>query len=108
MAIDKARLRSHARAGAQVTDAQIQDCLESAAEMLKELIGRKVVPPKSYDRAHLLVANEMLQQDLAPNGILNQQYDDGDGSVPIRIGRDPLTPAYPILAPFGVARMVAW
>lgn len=108
MTVDKAKLRSHARAGAQVTDAQLNDCLEAAAEQLKEFIGRKVVPPKSYDRAHLLVANEMLQQDMAPNGILNQQYDGGDGSVPLRIGRDPLTPAYPILAPFGVSKMVAW
>lgn len=108
MTVDATKLRNHAHAGPQITDEELNDCLESAAELLKELIGRKVVPPKTYDRALLLVANEQLQQDLAPNGLLNQQFDNGTEAIPIRIGRDPLTPAYPILEPFGVYRMVAW
>lgn len=108
MTVDATKLRNKARVGGQVTDAELNDCIESAAELLKELIGRKVVPPKTYDRAWLLVANEMLQQDMAPNGLVNQQFDNGTEAIPIRIGRDPLTPAYPILEPFGVAKMVAW
>jgi len=108
MALDAARLRAHANAGLQISDTQLNDCLETAGELLKELIGDKVVPPKTLERAQMLVANECLQQDLAPNGLLNQQFDAGTETVPIRIGRDPLTPAYPLLAQFGVGPMVAW
>lgn len=108
MALDAAKLRNHAHAGGQVSDDELNDCLESAAELLKELIDKKVVPSKTLERAQMLVANEMLQQDLAPNGLLNQQFDNGNETIPIRIGRDPLRPAYPLLAPFGVGPMVAW
>lgn len=98
-----AALRAHARAGATVTDAVLQNCIDTATDLVNDYIGEVLVPAARVDRAVLLVANECLQQNLSPNGVLNQQYDAGDGSVPLRIGRDPMTPAYPLLPPLGFA-----
>jgi hypothetical protein len=61
------------------------------------------IPVKVMDRALLLVTIEQLNQDNAPNGVLNQAFTDGLGdgaSTPIRISRDPMKPALPILAPW--------
>lgn len=62
-----------------------------------------VVPTEVVDRAVLLVAVEQFNQDNAPNGVLNQAFDLGVGdtvSTPIRVSRDPMKPAYPLLAPW--------
>lgn len=99
--VNVAELRAHARAGANVSDADLQDCIDTAVELVMGYIGDAEVAETRIDRSVLLVANECLQQNMAPNGILNQQYDDGDGSAPLRIGRDPMTPAYPLLPPLG-------
>lgn len=65
------------------------------------------VPAEAYDKAVLLVTVEAINQSLAPNGVLNQVYDGGAGdlvSTPLRISRDPLKPAYPVLAPWTSGR----
>lgn len=93
-------LREHARAGAGVTDAVLNQCIAVAEDAVKRHIGTAVIPSATLERAKLLAANECLQQNLSPNGVLNQQYDLGDGSTPLRVGRDPLTPVYPLLARF--------
>lgn len=93
-------LRAHAKVGAGVSDAILGQCIEVADEAVKRHVGAAVIPPATLERAKLLAANECLQQNMSPNGVLNQQYDLGDGSTPLRIGRDPLTPVYPLLARF--------
>lgn len=98
-----ANLRRLVGAGAAITDATLQEYLDEAAGELGPYVEDKIVeaiPDGTFGRAQLIVAVEMYNQDKAPNGILNQQYDAGDGlvSTPIRIGSDPLRPAYPILA----------
>ena len=54
------------------------------------------VPAAVYDEAVLRSAAEMFNQSEAPNGVINQQFEDG-GAAPIRIGVDPLRPAYPLV-----------
>src|SRR5688572_14333953 len=100
MAVTADQLRVHAKVSASVTDAVLNQCIAVADELLKTYIGVNVVPPATLERANLLAANECLQQNIAPNGVLNQQYDQGDASTPLRIGRDPLNPAYPLLAAY--------
>ena len=69
---------------------------------LTAALGEKRLPVEVWDEAHLVAAAEIFHQRKAPNGVLNQQYSTGDGSaaVPVRISRDPLKPAYPILRPW--------
>lgn len=87
------------------SDGVLQVCLdESAALVDRYLEGHGDVdepPPAAIlDRAYLLVAAELFNQRQAPNGYLNQQFDAPDGiqSEPIRISRDPLAAARPLLA----------
>lgn len=93
-------LRRKVGAGTTVADEDLQDILDSASALLVEYVGDAEVDDVILTRAQLLVAVEMYHQDKAPNGIVNQQYDtaDGLGVAPVRIGRDPLAPAYPLLA----------
>jgi hypothetical protein len=102
MAVDVTTLRRKVGAGATVYDADLQSILDAASALLTEYVGDAEIGDAILDRAQLLVAAEMFHHDKAPNGIVNQQYDtaDGTGVTPIRIGRDPLAPAYPLLAPF--------
>lgn len=96
--VTAADLRTHAGAGASISDAVLVACITTAEEAIKTHIADAIIPPATLERAKLLAANECLQQNLSPNGVLNTQYDLGDGATPIRIGRDPLTPVYPLLA----------
>lgn len=108
------------RAQVNTTESQLDD---DAAELLlavalalveKHVLGddsddelTDVVPPEVVDRAVLLVAAEEFAQDSAPNGIVNQAFSDALGdaaSTPIRVSRDPMKPAYPILAPWASGR----
>lgn len=58
------------------------------------------VPEEIYDEAHLAVAVEIVNLSAAPNGVLMQQYADSAEAVPIRLSRDPMSPARPLLAPW--------
>lgn len=55
------------------------------------------VPPTVLNRAYLEVGSELYNRRSAPNGI--SQFTSADGSA-IRVARDPLVAARPILAPF--------
>lgn len=88
-----------------VPDTEITQALAVASALVNEHLGEaaSTIPREVVDRAVLLVAIEEINQDKAPNGVLNQTYDVGTGDVtstPVRIGRDPMKPAYPILAPW--------
>lgn len=99
MAVTAEDLARHINARADTPG--LDDLLATAATLLQQYVADAIedVPDETFDRAHLLVAAELHFQDQAPNGVLNQQYDVGDTTVstPIRINRDPLTPAYPVL-----------
>jgi hypothetical protein len=103
VAVDKEQVREHVGAGADQLD-ECEACLLVVRELLDEHLrdggADGQVPDHVYDRALLLSAAELFNQGQAPNGVLNQQYDSGDGLgavTPIRIGADPLRPAYPLV-----------
>lgn len=74
--------------------------LATANSLVSTYAGSATIPDTVLDEAVLAVAAEVFSQRNAPNGVLNQQYPsaDGGGLMPVRIGADPLRPAYPLLA----------
>jgi hypothetical protein len=108
VAVTKEELRSFVGADTSA-DVECQSCLDVTKVLLDNYLAADAAPPLEtavptalYDRAHLLAAAEMFNQGQAPNGVENQQFDDGGASgyrvgVPVRIGSDPLRPAYSLL-----------
>lgn len=97
-----------AKMGGSVTalsNADIELAMGVAQALIDEHVGTPTpaVPTTVMDRALLLVTIEQLNQDNAPNGVANQAFTDGFGdttAAPVRISRDPMKPALPILAPW--------
>lgn len=60
------------------------------------------IPVAVYDQALLAMAVDEFNRRQAPNGILTQQFDLGDGGVaaPVRVSSDPLRAARPLLSPW--------
>ena len=90
---------------------ECQRCLAEAEDLLGKHItdgGTEIeeIPAAVYDRAVLVTAAELFNQSKSPNGFVNQQFEDGSGAI-VRLSRDPLGPAYPLLsrwvAPLGFA-----
>ena len=63
-----------------------------------------LVPVEVLDRATREVCSDLFARRNAPNGIVNTQFAGADGpaSMPARLHRDPLVPAYPLLARWAV------
>ena len=95
-------LRAEVGAGASVSDAKLQGCLDLALELVRRHVTQEVfltLPSVIADQAVLVVAAEIFHQRKAPNGVLNQAFSGPDGgSFPVRIGADPMRPAYPLLS----------
>ncbi|MDQ6524324.1 hypothetical protein RB608_11965 [Nocardioides sp. LHD-245] len=117
MAVTKEQVREELNASTvAVSDTKINAELVVAEKQVNKYLGGPddgavpdplPVPTEIYDKAVLLVTTEAINQSLAPNGVLNQVYDVGMGEVtstPVRIGRDPLKPAYPVLGPWTSGR----
>lgn len=104
MTVTKEQVRAKLGASiASVPDDDVDLALSVAGALITAHVGEANVPIDVLDRAKLLVAVEQINQDKAPNGVVNQAYATGEGDVvstPVRIGRDPMKPAYPILAPW--------
>lgn len=80
-------------------DAFIGKCLEEALELVTAFIGSATVPPATKDRAVLETGSELYHRRNAPNGVAQFAAFDG---APIRVARDPMVGAYPILGRFMV------
>lgn len=75
----------------------IDSCWAEAVVLVEGFVGTKEIPDEIMDRAYLEVGSELFHRRSAPNGIA--QFASFDGS-PVRVARDPMVAAYPILAPF--------
>jgi len=87
----------------EVTDEYVAQCWEEAQALVDAYVGLATVPAAVLDRAYLEVGSELLHRKNAPNGIA--QFNTFDGSA-IRVARDPMVGAYPLLkrfVGFGVA-----
>lgn len=77
---------------------------DEASELIDVFVGTTTVPATIIDRARIVVGAELYGQRAAPNGIA--QFATFDGNNAIRVARDPMTGAYPLLGryvPLGLA-----
>lgn len=89
--------------GAPATDPYLATCVEEASEMVKHAIGGATVPMEIQRLAAREVAADIYHRRSARNGVAG--FDDTDlAPAPVRINRDPMVAARPILRPYlGVA-----
>ena len=96
MAVTLADLQSYIGTGE--TGDFIEGCLTSGQKLVENYVGAVVsVPTEIVDQATLIVSSELFHRRSAPNGIA--QFASMDGQ-PVRMGKDPMTAAYPLLLPF--------
>lgn len=90
---------AHYVGGVPPTD-YLEACAAEATALVDRHLGaaRDQVPTTVRDRAVLEVAAELYHRKSAPNGIKN--YTDMDGTAAVRVARDALVAARPLLAPY--------
>lgn len=79
------------------------DCLLQARELVDKYVGESPVPETILDRSYINVGAELFHARNAKNGIANAQFalaDGGMGGQAVRIGRDPMRAATPLLRPW--------
>ena len=91
-------LREYVGAGETADDSFLSSCLEEARQLVGGYVGANKVPTPVKDRAVLDVAAELFHRRQAPGGIA--QFATFDGQSPVRLARDPMQAAYPILRPY--------
>lgn len=86
--------------GAPDSDAAfVEQCWDEATSLVNQFVGNETIPLAVLDRAFLEVGSELYHRRQAPNGIA--QFASMDGS-PVRVARDPMVGAYPLLTRFMV------
>lgn len=95
------RLKAYVSAGATSTseadDEYLTSCVAESKELVEHEVGSHTVPDPVLERAIIEAGSELYNRRSAPNGI--SQFAAADGSA-IRVARDPMVAARPILAPF--------
>lgn len=91
------------RLAAYVGDVPADDylrlCVAEATTLVGSQVGSSTIPQEVHDRAVMEVAAELYHRRSAPNGI--KSFADGlDGASAIRVARDALVAARPLLAPY--------
>lgn len=81
--------------GSEPDQAALGQCAADAANLVGAYIGNEVVPGPMAVHAASEVARELYTRLSAPGGVLSPYGD----ATPVRLARDPLKAAYPILAP---------
>ena len=80
-------------------DSFLRECAAQAATLIRGQVGTATVPVDILERATIEVAAELYHRRSAPNGIKN--FADGfDGTAAIRVARDAMVAARPLLAPY--------
>lgn len=82
-------------------DPYLGACITESTDLVGKLAGDRLptIPEPVADRAILEVAADLYHRRATRNGIAG--FDDTEiSAAPVRINRDPLTPARPILAPW--------
>jgi len=84
--------------GTEETGDFIESCLDAGNAIVGNYIGESDnVPHDVHNQAILIVSSELFHRRSAPNGIA--QFASMDGQ-PVRMGKDPMAAAYPLLLPF--------
>lgn len=92
-----ADLQSYVQSTDDSDTAFVTACWDEAAILVTHHIGAATVPVSVLDRACLEVGSELYHRRSAPNGVA--QFAAIDGSA-IRVARDPMVGAYPLLTPY--------
>lgn len=81
-------------------DAVLDRCLAFGRSVVDSVtaLATQEIPEGVLDEAILTAASDHFQRRKAPNGVLNQVFDAGDGVVPIRIGGNPADSVRTLLA----------
>ena len=79
-------------------DTFVQQCWNEAIALVTKFSGTATVPDAIKDRARIEVGQELYSRRAAPNGIA--QYATFEGASAIRVARDPMVGAYPLLQPY--------
>ena len=83
--------------GAGTADAEfVAACEAEATALVTAYIGAAEVPDSVLSRAVFEVGSELFHRRSAPNGVA--QFGTLDGAAPIRVARDPMVGAYPLLS----------
>lgn len=72
-------------------------CWNDAVTLVTTYVAPVVIPQEILDRAYLEVGAELFHRKSAKNGIAQFAATDG---APVRIARDPMVAAYPLLNRF--------
>ena len=82
--------------GAGAADAEfVAACEAEATALVGAFVGTATVPSEVLGRASLEVGSELFHRRSAPNGVA--QFGTLDGAAPLRVARDPMVGAYPLL-----------
>lgn len=75
-------------------DTYVEECWDTAKDLVASYIQSAAIPPQVLRRVYIEVGSELYHRRNAPMGVA--QYASYDGN-PVRIARDPLVGAYPLL-----------
>lgn len=76
----------------------VSDCWDQAHLLVDTFVGTVVVPAAVLTRAKIECGSELYHRRSAPNGIA--QFATLDGGSAVRVARDPMIGAYPLLYPY--------
>lgn len=79
-------------------DGFLETCISEATALVARFVGSATVPDEIEGRAVLEACSELFHRRQAPSGIA--QFATVDGVSPVRVARDPMVAAYPILTPY--------
>jgi hypothetical protein len=79
-------------------DSFVADCWSQAHTLVDKFCGTAVVPADVLTRAKIECGSELYHRRSAPNGVA--QFATLDGGSAIRVARDPMVGAYPLLIPY--------
>lgn len=98
VAEDFEALKAYVGAHGNADDDFIDACWHEAVALVAAYVGSATVPTEVLNRAYLECGSELYHRRSAPNGVA--QFATMDGGSAIRVARDPMVGAYPILRKF--------
>lgn len=92
-----AQLKSYV--GAPDSDSTfVTACWDESVALVTKFVGTATVPATVLLRARIECGSELYHRRSAPNGIA--QFATLDGGSAVRVARDPMIAAYPLLVPY--------
>ena len=79
-------------------DTFVADCWTEASALVAKFVGTATVNADVLNRATIECGSELYHRRSAPNGIA--QFATLDGGSSVRVARDPMIAAYPLLVPY--------